>query len=135
MFCNFYEGMYFQVKNKTVCFLYRTKTLFDTDQPDMERQRNACLQFAEEHGWIPIRESWAKEDDEDESNNHNEPLIELRAGAETKKFDILLISEFDRLGCIPQESIYATIFFEQHGIEVWEASGGHIGAYVRKWKL
>ena len=127
--------MYFQMKSKTVCFLYRTKTISDADRPEMERQRTACLLFAEEHDWIPIREFWAKEDDESESINFSEPLIELRAGAETKKYDILLVADFDRLGRIPQESIYAAIFFEQHRIEVWESVNGHIGAHVKKWQL
>ena len=120
---------------KCVCFLYRTKTISDADQLEMERQRNMCLQFAEKHDWIPIREFWGKVDGEDEAINYNDALMELRAGAIAKKYDILLVSEFDKLGRIPQESIYAATFFEQHGVEVWESVSEHIGAYVKKWQL
>lgn len=96
----------------------------------MERQRDACLQFAEKHDWIPIREFWGKVDHEDEAINYNDALMELRAGAIAKKYDILLVSEFDRLGRIPQESYFAAAFFERHGVEVWGVSSGHIGAQL-----
>lgn len=118
---------------KTVCCLYRTECILSTDQPEMERQRSACLQYAEDHGWTVLREFWAKEDHLDESENMDDPLMELCAGAKRRKFDLLLVSKFDRLGRIPGECSFAAAFFERHGVEVWEAADGHIGACVRKW--
>lgn len=114
--------------NKSVCFLYRTKTTSTADEPEMERQRSACLQFAERQGWIPVREFWEKEDCASEVENSADSLMELRAGAEKKAFDIILVSEFDRLGRIPIECSFAASFFEHHGVEVWSVDQGHIGA-------
>lgn len=117
---------------KSVCFLYRTKTISAADQAKMERQRDACLQFAEEQGWIPIREFWASEDSEGSAVNRDDPLFELRAGAEKGKFHVLLVSEFARIGRIPLESSFSAGFFERHGVEVWSVNQGHIGELLRK---
>ena len=96
----------------------------------MERQRSACLQFAQEQGWTPIREFWGAE--EDGHSMDEDPLLELRAGAEKAKFQILLVSEFDRIGRIPVECSAAAAFFERHGVEVWTATDGHMGKFVRQ---
>ena len=39
------------MEKKFVCLLYRTKTTEQENQAEMERQRGACLQFAQEQGW------------------------------------------------------------------------------------
>lgn len=43
---------------KRVCILYRTNSILLTDKPEMKRQRAACLAFAKQKGWLPIREFW-----------------------------------------------------------------------------
>ena len=78
------------MKQKYTCLLYRTKTTEQEDQAEMERQRGACLQFAQEQGWLPIREFWCSEEDGRPMNE--DPLLELRAGAEQAQFQILLVS-------------------------------------------
>lgn len=118
---------------KTVCCLYRTEHMLSADRLEMERQRSACLQYAEEHSWTVLREFWAREDHMDDPENMDDPLMELCAGAKGRKFDLLLVSKFDRLGRIPGECSFAAAFFERHGVEVWETADGHIGAYVREW--
>ena len=117
------------MKQKYTCLLYRTKTTEQEDQAEMERQRVACLQFAQEQGWTPIREFWCSEEDGRPMNE--DPLLELRAGAEQAQFQILLVSEFDRIGRVPVECSAAAAFFERHGIEVWTVTGGHEGKFVR----
>ena len=84
------------MEQKYACLLYRTKTTEQKDQAEMERQRGVCLQFAQEQGWLPIREFWCSEEDGHPINE--DPLLELRAGAEQAQFQILLVSEFDRIG-------------------------------------
>lgn len=118
--------------NKSVCFLSRTKTTSTADEPEMERQRSACLQFAERQGWIPVREFWGKEDCASAVENSADSLMELRTGAEKKAFDIILVSEFSRLGRLPAEGSFAASFFEHCGVKVWSADHGHIGALVLK---
>ena len=117
------------MEKKFACLLYRTKTTEHENQAEMERQRGACLQFAQEQGWTPIREFWCSE--EDGRPMDEDPLLELRAGAEKAKFQILLVSEFDRIGRVPLECSAAAAFFERHGVEVWTVTGGHEGKFVR----
>ena len=70
--------------------------------------------------------------EEDGRPMDEDPLLELRAGAEKAKFQILLVSEFDRIGRIPVECSAAAAFFERHGVEVWTATDGHMGKFVRQ---
>ena len=117
------------MEQKYACLLYRTKTTEQKDQAEMERHRGVCLQFAQEQGWLPIREFWCSEEDGHPINE--DPLLELRAGAEQAQFQILLVSEFDRIGRVPVECSAAAAFFERHGVEVWTAADGHMGKLVR----
>ena len=117
------------MEKKFACLLYRTKTTEQENQAEMERQRGACLQFAQEQGWLPIREFWCSEEDGHPINE--DPLLELRACAEQAQFQILLVSEFDRIGRVPVECSAAAAFFERHGVEVWTAADGHMGKLVR----
>ena len=97
------------MEQKYACLLYRTKTTEQKDQAEMERQRGVCLQFAQEQGWLPIREFWCSEEDGRPINE--DPLLELRAGAEQAQFQILLVSEFDRIGRVPVECSAAAASF------------------------
>ena len=117
------------MEKKFACLLYRTKTTEQENQAEMERQSGVCLQFAQEQGWLPIREFWCSEEDGHPINE--DPLLELRAGAEQAQFQILLVSEFDRIGRVPVECSAAAAFFERHGVEVWTAADGHMGKLVR----
>ena len=60
----------------------------------------------------------------------DDALVALRAGAEQGRFDILLVSEFARIGRVPLECSFAAAFFERSGVEVWDTVTGHIGLYV-----
>ena len=116
---------------KRACLLYRTNSILPADRPEMCRQRSACLAFAKQNGWLPIREFWEEIDDGFGPIKENDALIELRTGTEQRKFDILLVSEFARIGRVPLECSFAAAFFERSGIEVWDTVDGHIGAYIR----
>ena len=115
---------------KRVCLLYRTNSILPADKSEMYRQRAACLAFAKQKGWLLIREFWEKVDDETGPIKENDALVELRAGTEERKFDILLVSEFSHIGRVPLECSFAAAFFEHNGIEVWDTANGHIGMCV-----
>lgn len=115
---------------KRVCILYRTNSILPTDEPEMNRQRTVCLSFVKQKGWLPIREFWEKVDDETGPAKNDDALVELRAGAEQGRFDILLVSEFARIGRVPLECSFAAAFFERSGVEVWDTVTGHIGLCV-----
>lgn len=63
--------------------LYRTEHMLSADRLEMERQRSACLQYAEEHSWTVLREFWAREDHMDD------PLMELCAGV--KRYSLFCV--------------------------------------------
>ena len=87
----------------------------------------ACNESTErQHGWHPIREFWESTDDEMGPEKTEDALLELRACAEQKKFDILLVPRFVCIGRVPEESFYAAAFFERMGIEVWDTIEGRI---------
>ena len=111
---------------KRACLLYRTDSTLPQHEPEMNRQRAICLAFAKQHGWYPVREFWEKVDDEMGPEKTEDALLELRAYAEQKKFDVLLVPQFACIGRVPVESFYAAAFFECMGIEVWDAIEGRI---------
>ena len=115
---------------KRVCILYQTNSILPADEPEMNRQRTVCLSFARQKGWLPIREFWEKVDDETGPAKNDDALVELRAGAEQGRFDILLVSEFVRIGRVPLECSFAAAFFERSGVEVGDTVTGHIGLCV-----
>ena len=117
-------------RKKRVCILYRTNSILPADKTEMNRQRAACLAFAKQKGWLPIRGFWEKVDDETGPAKNDDALLELRAGAEQGKFDVLLVSEFARIGRVPLECSVAAAFFEHSGVEVWDTATGHIGLYI-----
>ena len=111
---------------KRACLLYRTDSTLPQHEPEMNRQRATCLAFVKQHGWYPVREFWVEVDDEMGPEKTEDALLEIRAYAEQKKFDVLLVPQFACIGRIPVESFYAAAFFERMGIEVWDVIEGRI---------
>lgn len=110
---------------KNVCCLYRTAAIAATDRADMEVQRNGCHAFIKAHGWNLFREFWQPQADNDDVALHtDDAILELRAGAEQKRFDILLVHRFDRIGRTAFESPFAACFFDKAGIGVWAVQEG-----------
>lgn len=114
---------------KRVCILYRTSSILPAGKSEMNRQRAICSTFVEQHGWHLIREFWESADDEMGPEKTEDALVELRAGAEQKKFDVLLVLRFACIGRIPIESFYAAAFLERMGIEVWDTIEGRIMSF------
>jgi DNA invertase Pin-like site-specific DNA recombinase len=77
------------------------------------------------------------------SANDRDAIIEIREAATKKKFDVLLVYMFDRLGRKEDETPFIVQWFINNGIEVWSAVEGqqkieqHIDKllnYIRFWQ-
>ena len=135
-----------QDKKKVLC-LYRVSTLkqVDKDKDDIPMQQQACQEF------IATRPDWAfyKEISEKGvsgfkvSAKDRDAIQEIQKDALEKKFDVLLVFMFDRLGRKDDETPFIVEWFVQHGVEVWSVKEGeqrfdsHVDKltnYIRYWQ-
>ncbi len=135
--------------SKRVCCLYRVSTDKQVDydsnnEADIPMQRKACHKFADEKGWEIVHE-----EQEDGVSGHkvraeNRDKIQIiKDLARKKKFDVLLVFMFDRIGRIADETPFVVEWFVKNGIEVWSTQEGeqrfdnHIDKllnYIRFWQ-
>ena len=104
------------MKNR-VCTLYRVSTdkqvdHNDKNQADIPMQRKACHAFCEKMGWIIVHE----EQEEGVSGHkvraeNRDKLQIIKELAKQKKFDILLVFMFDRIGRIADETPFVVEWF------------------------
>ncbi len=100
-------------------------------------QRRECMAFIERN------EDWVFYDERLEkgvsgykvSANKRDAIIEIRAMAEKKMFDVLLVFMFDRLGRLEDETPLVVQWFVEHGIEVWSTREGQQRIESRADKL
>ena len=124
--------------------LYRVSTKGQVDHDDIPMQRIECRKFAEEQGWTIIKElcekgvSGFKVAAED-----RDAIQELRNDATNKRFDILLVFMFDRLGRRDDETPFVVEWFAQQGIRIFSVKEGeqkfesHTDSlinYIRYWQ-
>ena len=119
-------------KNKRVYCLYRVSTKGQVEKDDIPMQKQYCREFAEK-GVSGFKAAAADRD----------AIQEIRQDAEERKFDILLVFMFDRLGRRDDETPFVVEWFIRNGIEVWSAMEGqqkmddHIDKllnYIRYWQ-
>ena len=113
---------------KRVLCLYRVSTKGQVDQntDDIPMQRRECLAF------IDRMEDWVFFDERVEkgvsgykvSAENRDAILDIRALAEKKKSDVLLVFMFDRLGRREDETPFLVEWFIDHGIEVWSTREG-----------
>lgn len=112
---------------KRVLCLYRVSTKGQVDEKDdIPRQRREC------HDFIDKMEDWEFYDERLEkgisgfkvATSKRDEIQEIRALAEKKKFDVLLVFMFDRLGRREDETPFLVQWFIEHGIEVWSTRDG-----------
>lgn len=116
----------------------------DQNQADIPVQRKACREFAEKMGWNIVGEEQengvsgfkVSADDRDK-------LQLIKKKAEQKKFDILLVFMFDRLGRKSDETPFVVEWFVKKGIHVWSVIEGEqrfeshtdrLTNYIRFWQ-
>lgn len=110
---------------KRVFALYRVSTLKQVEKDDIPMQQQACKAFCQRMGWTMIREYKEKGvSGYKKSAQERDAIKDLRAAAERKEFDILLVFMFDRIGRREDETPFVVKWFVEHGIEVWSAQEG-----------
>lgn len=124
---------------KRVLCLYRVSTKGQVDQntDDIPMQRRECLAF------IDRMEDWIFFDERVEkgvsgykvSAENRDAILDIRALAEKKKFEVLLVFMFDRLGRREDETPFLVEWFIDHGIEVWSTREGQQKIESRSDKL
>ena len=112
---------------KKVLCLYRVSTLGQVDpKDDIPMQRRECEDFIARHSdWVYYGERLEKGVfGYKVSANKRDVILEIRAMAERKEFDVLLVFMFDRLGRREDETPFLMQWFIEHGIEVWSTREG-----------
>lgn len=114
---------------KRVYCLYRVSTLGQVEKDDIPMQRQACHAFAEKQEWQIIAEFSEKGvSGFKQSAEQREALVAIRQAAILKKFDVLLVFMFDRLGRRDDETPFVVEWFVKNGIAVWRALECHSSA-------
>ena len=85
-------------------------------------QKQYCREFAESQGWTIIKEFAEKGVSGFKvAAADRDAIQEIRQDAEERKFDILLVFMFDRLGRRDDETPFIVEWFTKQGIEVCSA--------------
>lgn len=112
---------------KKVLCLYRVSTLGQVDpKDDIPMQRRECEDFIAQHSdWVFYAERLEKGvSGYKVSASKRDVILEIRAMAERKEFDVLLVFMFDRLGRREDETPFLVQWFIERGIEVWSTREG-----------
>ena len=84
---------------KQVYCLYRVSTVQQLREDDIPMQRQACREFAATHQWGIIKELYEKGISGFKTPIQDRKVLQqIKKDAELRKFDILLVFMFDRLG-------------------------------------
>lgn len=129
---------------KRVYCLYRVSSAGKNEENDIPMQKIACRTFAEEQGWEIVREfiengvSGYKL-----TLNERDALRIIREDACLRKFDILLVFMFDRIGRRDDETPFVVEYLVNNGVSVWSVCEGeqrfdnHVDKltnYIRYWQ-
>lgn len=112
---------------KRVMCLYRVSTKGQVaPEDDIPMQRRECMDFILQHkDWKFVGELMEKGvSGYKVSASKRDAIVQMRAMAERKEFDILLVFMFDRLGRREDETPFLVQWFIEHGIEVWSTREG-----------
>ena len=129
---------------KRVYCLYRVSTKKQVEKDDIPMQKQKCHEFAGRMGWEIVKEYSEKGvSGYKVSANDRDAVIEIRKAAAAKKFDVLLVFMFDRLGRREDETPFVLEWFVKNGIEVWSTMEGEqkfenhsdkLINYIRFWQ-
>ncbi|MCL1845917.1 MAG: recombinase family protein [Defluviitaleaceae bacterium] len=111
---------------RRVACLYRVSTKSQIFDDDIPMQKKACADF------IKKQRVWALEKEYIEkgvsgyhkSADERDALIQLKKDATARKFDILLVFMFDRLGRREDETPFVVEWLVAQNIEVWSVKEG-----------
>jgi len=129
--------------NRVYC-LYRVSDRGQVEKDDIPMQRIACQTFAQERGWEIIKELSEKGVSGYKlTMQQRDSILEIREAALARKFDILLVYMFDRIGRRDDETPFVVEWLTQNGIAVWSVCEGeqrfdnHVDKltnYIRYWQ-
>ena len=116
----------------------------EKDHADIPMQRKACHDFAAKMGWTIVGEEQETGVSGYKISAQDRDKIQLiKKRAEQKKFDILLVFMFDRLGRKADETPFVVEWFVKQGIKVWSVNEGEqrfeshtdrLTNYIRFWQ-
>lgn len=131
------------MKKRVYC-LYRVSTKGQVEKDDIPMQKQACHTFAEQRGWVIVRELFEKGVSGFKvSANDRIAIQEMKQDALRGSFDVLLVFMFDRLGRRENETPFVVEWFAEKGIEVWstvegqqrfETEADRMLNYIRYWQ-
>lgn len=114
------------------------------NEADIPMQRVRCREFCEQRGWTVVCELQEEGVSGHKVRAENRDKIQLiKEYALQKKFDILLVFMFDRLGRIADETPFVVEWFIRNGIRVWSTQEGEqridsnvdkLINYIRFWQ-
>lgn len=130
---------------KRVYCLYRVSTVKQVEKDDIPMQKQSCHEFvANNPEWVISKEFSEKGVSGFKvSAKDRDAIQDLQKAAIEKKFDVLLVFMFDRIGRKEDETPFVVEWFTQHGIEVWSVNEGqqrfdnHVDKllnYIRYWQ-
>ena len=131
-------------KKRVIC-LYRVSTKGQVDEKDdIPMQRNACRAFTDTKGWEIVDERYEKGISGFKvSAKKRDEIINIQSAATDKKFDVLLVFMFGRIGRREDETPFVVEWFVKQGIEVWSVTEGQqkfdnhtdkLLNYIRYWQ-
>lgn len=111
---------------KKVWALYRVSGDKQLENDDIPMQRNACRDYVDKQkNWIIDKEFYEKGISGFKVKMSDRDEIEhIKKGALEKKFDVLLVFMYDRLGRRHEETPFVVEWFVKQGVEVWSVSEG-----------
>jgi site-specific DNA recombinase len=132
-------------ETKRVACLYRVSTKMQLDGDNIPLQENACKDFiVGMDGWELVREYYEKGvSGFKKKSDERDVLLEVQKDVIKKRFDILLVFMFDRLGRRDDETPFIVEWFVANGIEVWSVKEGQqrfdshtdkLINYIRYWQ-
>ena len=139
---------YIEPGTRVLC-LYRVSTdkqLYhnDKNEADIPMQRIRCRNFSEQQGWTIVCELQEEGVSGHKVRAENRDRIQMiKEYAIQKKFDILLVFMFDRIGRIADETPFVVEWFVRNGIRVWSTQEGEqrfethtdkLTNYIRFWQ-
>ena len=124
--------------------VYYVVSELGTLKDDIPMQKQACREFADNHGWVIVKEFEEKGVSGFKvSAKKRDAIQDLKEAALRGEFDVLLVFMFDRIGRIDDETPFVVEWFVKHGIEVWSVREGeqrfdsHVDKltnYIRFWQ-
>ena len=129
--------------NRVYC-LYRVSTIHQLHEYDIPMQRQACREFADAHDWVITKEFYEKGISGFKTPTTDRRVLQqIKKDAELRKFNILLVFMFDRLGRRDSETPFFVEDLAMCGVQIWSVKEGQqrfeshadkLINYIRYWQ-